>query len=287
MVLLIREIREKIRNLKLKFVSVRLIFETQGGYWNNTEIYGREGTRCLKQHRICQSSIVNHELYHLSCEPYPCTAIALVRRLPTVDKNCQIPIVENILARTRRKISFSMCLLRCALLCCALTSSCWQQTLYVCTYVSRGFRFWLLLLMLLLCTSGHNITTTALACTQGPSMLKKGSTQDGPTVHAVFYFSLREETARALDNLHSADPSVRLLAEYFRWESFVSSILFNVSALCLGIIVPVCHAWMLRNTTKQHHDIDTSRTLTVVVFWCFYLCYIYIDSSIYPAQKWS
>ncbi|CAM9947512.1 unnamed protein product, partial [Ectocarpus sp. 4 AP-2014] len=38
----------------------------------------------------------------------------------------------------------------------------------------------------------------------------------GPTLHAVFYLTLREETAKALQDLESAEPSVRLLAEYFR-----------------------------------------------------------------------
>ncbi|CBN75723.1 conserved unknown protein [Ectocarpus siliculosus] len=44
----------------------------------------------------------------------------------------------------------------------------------------------------------------------------KGAKLDGPTLHAVFYLTLREETAKALQDLESAEPSVRLLAEYFR-----------------------------------------------------------------------
>ncbi|CAN0281896.1 unnamed protein product [Pylaiella littoralis] len=44
----------------------------------------------------------------------------------------------------------------------------------------------------------------------------KGALLDGPTLHAVFYFTLKEDTAKALQDLDSAEPSVRLLAEYFR-----------------------------------------------------------------------
>lgn len=45
----------------------------------------------------------------------------------------------------------------------------------------------------------------------------KGAKLDGPTLHAVFYFTLKEETAKALQDLESAEPSVRLLAGYFRF----------------------------------------------------------------------
>ncbi|CAN0137414.1 unnamed protein product, partial [Hapterophycus canaliculatus] len=44
----------------------------------------------------------------------------------------------------------------------------------------------------------------------------KGAKLDGPTLHAVFYFTLKEETAKALADIESAEPSVRLLAGYFR-----------------------------------------------------------------------
>ncbi|CAN0473992.1 unnamed protein product, partial [Ectocarpus sp. 12 AP-2014] len=53
----------------------------------------------------------------------------------------------------------------------------------------------------------------------------KGAKLDGPTLHAVFYFTLREETAKALHDLESAEPSVRLLAEYFRLVGVVSGLL--------------------------------------------------------------
>lgn len=48
---------------------------------------------------------------------------------------------------------------------------------------------------------------------QAPKVFK-GPKLDGPTLHAVFYFTLKEETAKALQDLESAEPSVRLLAEY-------------------------------------------------------------------------
>lgn len=50
---------------------------------------------------------------------------------------------------------------------------------------------------------------------QSPDLFKSGKL-DGPTLHAVFYFTLKEEAAKALQDLGSAEPSVRLLAEYFR-----------------------------------------------------------------------
>lgn len=50
---------------------------------------------------------------------------------------------------------------------------------------------------------------------QSPDLFKSGKL-DGPTLHAVFYFTLKEETAKALQDLESADPSVRLLAGYCR-----------------------------------------------------------------------
>eukprot|EP00752_Nemacystus_decipiens_P003394 g3140.t1 len=52
--------------------------------------------------------------------------------------------------------------------------------------------------------------------TESPDLFKSGKKLDGPTLHAVFYFTLKEETAKALEDLESATPSVRLLAEYFR-----------------------------------------------------------------------
>lgn len=55
-----------------------------------------------------------------------------------------------------------------------------------------------------------------LLSSQSPRVFK-GAKQDGPTLQAVFYFSLREETARALENLDTAESGVRLLAEYFGW----------------------------------------------------------------------
>lgn len=50
---------------------------------------------------------------------------------------------------------------------------------------------------------------------QSPDLFKSGKL-DGPTLHAVFYFTLKEETAKALQDLESAEPSVRLLADFFR-----------------------------------------------------------------------
>lgn len=41
----------------------------------------------------------------------------------------------------------------------------------------------------------------------------------------MFYFTLREETAKALQDLESAEPSVRLLAEYFRLVGVVPGLL--------------------------------------------------------------
>lgn len=55
-----------------------------------------------------------------------------------------------------------------------------------------------------------------LFSSQSPDLFKSGKL-DGPTLHAVFYFTLKEETAKALQDLGSAEPSVRLLAEYFRF----------------------------------------------------------------------
>ncbi|CAN0557961.1 unnamed protein product, partial [Laminaria digitata] len=50
---------------------------------------------------------------------------------------------------------------------------------------------------------------------QAPEVFK-GAKLDGPTLHAVFYFTLKEETARSLEDLDAADPALRLLVGYFR-----------------------------------------------------------------------
>lgn len=50
---------------------------------------------------------------------------------------------------------------------------------------------------------------------QGPKVFSANA-EDGPTLHAVFYFALREQTVRALEDRASEDPSLRLLVEYFR-----------------------------------------------------------------------
>lgn len=64
-------------------------------------------------------------------------------------------------------------------------------------------------------TLSFGLVPLRLCRLQSPDLFKSGKL-DGPTLHAVFYFTLKEETAKALQDLESADPSVRLLAEYFR-----------------------------------------------------------------------
>lgn len=75
-------------------------------------------------------------------------------------------------------------------------------------------------LVLHCCVVAHVNAELAYLCgmilSQAPKVFK-GATLDGPTLHAVFYFTLKEETAKALEDLESAEPSVRLLAEYFRF----------------------------------------------------------------------
>lgn len=65
---------------------------------------------------------------------------------------------------------------------------------------------------------------------QTPDLFKPGK-EDGPTLHAVFYFTLKEEAATALRDLDSAAPSVRLLAEYFRLVP---------PPLCVADVFPGC-----------------------------------------------
>lgn len=60
------------------------------------------------------------------------------------------------------------------------------------------------------------VTYMSFALSSQAPKVFKGALLDGPTLHAVFYFTLKEDTAKALQDLDSAEPSVRLLAEYFR-----------------------------------------------------------------------
>lgn len=52
---------------------------------------------------------------------------------------------------------------------------------------------------------------------QGPSLVKSAK-EDGDTLHAVFYYALRKETAEALQDVAAAEPAVKLLVEYCRYR---------------------------------------------------------------------
>lgn len=80
------------------------------------------------------------------------------------------------------------------------------------------------------------LAPTLCRYTQSPQAFK-GAKLDGPTLHAVFYFTLREETANALKDLESAEPSVRLLAEYFRLVGVVLGLLAGVLSRRRRILV--------------------------------------------------
>ena len=81
---------------------------------------------------------------------------------------------------------------------------------------------------------------------QSPGLFKSGKL-DGPTLHAVFYFTLKEETAKALQDLESADPSVRLLAEYFR--------LVAVAVSCFSLLpIATMYAYTFSEMTSFRGD---------------------------------
>lgn len=98
---------------------------------------------------------------------------------------------------------------------------------------------------------------------QGPSLLK-GAKDDGPTVHAVFHFCLRQETAQALSNLESAQPSVRLVAAYFRYSERTGCCVF----LCFALLCRRSSRAVLSSACFFLHALSWSSYFVRSLVWC-------------------